>query len=139
MEEWKVGDWLGVSNPNLIEAGEDLSVGEKYQVIGIDYNDGTPVILDDAGDELSFYIDEMEYIRKVESPMEQYIHSAFVEPKINNERLVEILTNVSEQQAEELLFKEKRIKLLEEELLATKTRYLKLATQFDVKAFKDLQ
>lgn len=128
MEEWKVGDWLEVVDFNKVTSSEYLCEKSKYEVIHIDY-DGTPRVVDDEGNEMSFYIRESDYIRKVESP--------FVEPKIDNSRLIEILTEVNEQLTEENEFKDKRIKLLEEELLATKTRYLKLATQFDVKKFKD--
>lgn len=128
MEEWKVGDWLEVVDFYEVTGSEYLRKKSKYEVIHIDY-DGTPRVVDDEGDEMSFYISELDYIRKVESP--------FVEPKIDDSRLIEILTEVNEQLIEENEFKDKRIKLLEEELLAAKTRYLKLATQFDVKKFKD--
>ena len=128
MEEWKVGDWLEVVDFDKVTGSEYLRKKSKYEVIYIDY-DGIPQVVDDEGDEMGFYISELDCIRKVESP--------FVEPKIEDSRLIEILKEVNEQLTEENGFKDKRIKLLEEELLATKTRYLKLATQFDVKKFKD--
>ena len=128
MEEWKVGDWLEIIDFDEIECSNFISEKSKYEVVHID-DDGTPQVVDDEGDTMVFLLNELDYIRKVESP--------FVEPKINDSRLIEILKEVNEQLTEENEFKDKRIKLLEEELLATKTRYLKLATQFDVKKFKD--
>ena len=128
MEEWKIGDWLEVVDFDKVECSVFISKKSKYEVVHID-DDGTPQVVDDDGDVIGFYISELDYIRKVESP--------FVEPKVDDSRLIEILTEVNEQLTEENEFKDKRIKLLEEELLATKTRYLKLATQFDVKKFKD--
>lgn len=128
MEEWKVGDWLEVVDFDKVTGSEHLRKKSKYEVVHVE-EDGTPQAVDDDGDVMNFYISELEYIRKVKSP--------FVEPKIDDSRLIEILTEVNEQLTEENEFKDKRIKLLEEELLAAKTRYLKLATQFDVKKFKD--
>lgn len=128
MEEWKVGDWLEIIDFEKIYGAPFLCSKGKYKVIGID-SQGIPYIKGDNGTRFSFYRNEMEYIRKVESP--------FAEPKIDDSRLIEILKEVNEQLTEENGFKDRRIKLLEEELLATKTRYLKLATQFDVKKFKD--
>lgn len=128
MEEWKVGDWLEVVDFEKVKASDFISEKSKYEVVHID-DDGTPQVVDDLGDTMVFFLNELDYIRKVESP--------FVEPKIDDSRLIEILKEVNEQLTEENEFKDKRIKLLEEELLAIKTRYLKLATQFDVKKFKD--
>lgn len=128
MKEWKVGDWLEVVDFEKVEGWSRISKKSKYEVVHVEV-DGTPQVVDDNGNDMGFYISELESIRKVESP--------FIEPKIDNSRLIEILTEVNEQLTEENEFKDKRIKLLEEELLATKTRYLKLATQFDVKKFKD--
>lgn len=128
MGEWKVGDWLEVVDFEKVVCSEFLSKKSKYEVVHVE-EDGTPQVVNDNGNDLGFYVSELDYIRKVESPL--------VEPKIDDSRLIEILTEVNEQLTEENEFKDKRIKLLEEELLATKTRYLKLATQFDVKKFKD--
>lgn len=128
MEEWKVGDWLEVIDFDEVECSNFISKKSKYEVVHVE-EDGTPQVVDDEGDTMVFLLNELDYIRKVESPL--------VEPKIDDSRLIEILTEVNEQLTEENEFKDKRIKLLEEELLAAKTRYLKLATQFDVKKFKD--